>query len=476
MEESVSLGKHLGALEVFTICTGTLIGAGIFLLPGLISAKAGPAAILSFLIAGAVSGCAALSICELSTGLPMSGGDYFFISRSMGPLFGSIVGWGALMGLAFKGAFAFVGAGDYLNALVSVQPLLFAVVFCVLFMLVNISGTRLSGMLQNIVVFILIVTFSMFIARGLFSIRLSNFQPFFTGNIFSFMEATGMVFITYLGLTSASAIAEEVRDPGRNIPLGIMASIIYVTLTYSLVMFVTEGLFPAGRVSLSLAPLVDASEMLAGTAGIVTIVICGLMATLSTGNGVLLTAPRYSLAMGRDNLMPEWAAKINRLTKTPSRSILLMGAFMCGLILALDLENFAKLGSTFNIMLFILANASVIILRKTYPDWYRPKFRSPLYPWVQTAGILGSAVFIPFMGLSSIITTVALIAFGAAWYYFYGKFRALPDYGFRDAIRTLRQKTLSQLALMDLSNSIGKPTRLIVPIWFTQVPMQLLIL
>ncbi|MBN1290070.1 MAG: amino acid permease [Actinobacteria bacterium] len=476
MEETVTLGKHLGATEVFTICSGTLIGAGIFLLPGLVSAKAGPASLLCFVIAGIIASCAALSICELSTGLPMSGGGYYFISRSMGPLFGSIIGWGAIFGLAFKGAFAFVGAGDYLNALVSVKPLFFAVAFCILFMLVNISGTRKSGILQNIVVFFLLFIFALFIARGMFSIHPSNFQPFFRGGFFSFMEATGMVFITYLGLVSASAIAEEVRDPGRNLPLGILSSIIGVTILYSLVMFVTEGLIPAGKLSSTLTPLVDAAETVAGPIGTVVIVLCGLLATLSTGNGVLLTSPRYSLAMGRDNLMPEWIARINKVTKTPSRSILVMGVFMCGLILTVNLENIAKLGSTFNILLFILVNSSVIILRKTYPAWYRPEFRSPLYPWIQIAGILGSAVFIPFMGLASIVTAVSLILFGAAWFYLYGRGKALPDYGLRDALRTLRQKSLSQLALVDYGNSIGKPTRLVVPIWFTQVPMQLLIL
>ncbi len=476
MEETVSLDRHLGVFGVFSVCSGTMVGAGIFLLPSLIAAKAGPASVLCFVVAGLISTCAALSVCELSTALPMSGGSYFFISRSMGSMFGAIVGWGTLLGLAFKGAFAFMGAGDYFNALLPLNPILVAASLCLIVTLVNIAGTRTSGMFQNLTVIILFSLLALFILRGLFSVRLSNFQPFFMGTPTSFMEATGLVFITYLGLIEVTAIAEEVRDPGRNLPRGILLSISSVTILYTLVMFVTKGLFPVGQLAHKLTPLADAAKIMAGSTGMVLIIICGLMATISTGNGALLASPRYLLAMGRDNLMPRILTRINSVTKTPDRSISLIGVIMLALILFFNLEDIAKLGSTFNILIFTLINASVLILRKADPEWYRPRFRSPLYPLVQIVGIIGSVIFIPFMGLAPSIGALAFIIFGISWYYLYGRGEAQPEYGLRTAVTNLREKAASQLALKTYPAPSRPSWKLLVPIWSTQVPSQLLLL
>ncbi|MBU4194183.1 MAG: amino acid permease [Actinobacteria bacterium] len=476
MNESPSLSRHLGAFEVFTICSGTMVGAGIFLLPSLIAAKAGAASIFCFLIAGLISACAALSVCELSTGMPMSGGSYYFISRSMGAMFGSIMGWGTLLGLTLKGAFAFIGAGDYLNALVPVKPLVTAVVLCLFFIAINIAGTRASGWLQNLVVLVLITLLGLFVLRGIFSIKLGNFQPFFHGNPLSFMEATGMVFITYLGLIEVTALAEEVKDPGRNLPRGILLSIASVTVLYSFVMFVTKGLFPMGQLAHQLTPLADAAKTIAGITGMVLIILGGLMATISTGNGTLLLSTRYPFAMSRDNLMPQFLSKINNLTKTPARSIFLIGTAMVAIILLFNLETLAKFGSAFNILVFALINVSVIILRRADPEWYRPEFRSPLYPWIQVVGIVGGLVFIPFMGVAASLGAISLVAFGVVWYYLFGRGIAQPDYGLRDAIRTLREKSASQLALRTYQGSPKHSWRLLVPLWFTQAPRQLLLL
>ena len=474
--ENVYLSKHLGAFEVFSISAGTMIGAGIFVLPGLIAAKAGPASILCFLISGLIAGCAALSVSELSTAMPKSGGSYFFVSRSMGAMFGSIIGWGSLLGLTFKGAFAFIGAGDYFEALLPVSPIITALALCALITAINTTGTSVTGRLQNLVVVFMSVIFLLFIVEGLFSIRLSRLEPFFRGSPFSFLEATGMVFITYLGLIKVTAVSEEVKDPGRNLPMGILSSVVFVTVLYTMVMFVTIGVLPLGTLYTSLAPIADAARSFAGPGGLIIMVLCGLMATISTGNAALLASSRYPFAMARDNLMPQWLAKIDGYLKTPARSILLVGVATFTLIALVDLESIVKLGSVFNMIVFALVNASVIILRKADPVWYKPAFRSPLYPWVQVLGIAGSLILIPFMGPASLIGALVLMAGGVGWYYLYGRGKALPEYGLRDAVRTLREKKASQLALATYDSSSHHSWRLLVPLWFSQVPGELLVL
>ncbi|MBU4174477.1 MAG: amino acid permease [Actinobacteria bacterium] len=474
--KDIYLSKHLGAFEVFSISSGTMIGAGIFVLPGLIAAKAGPASILCFLITGLIAGCAALSVSELSTAMPKSGGSYFFVSRSMGAMFGSIVGWGSLLGLTFKGAFAFIGAGDYFEALLPVSPIITALALCALITAINTAGTSVTGRLQNLVVIFMSVIFLLFIVEGLFSIKLGRFEPFFRGSPFSFLEATGMVFITYLGLIKVTAVSEEVKDPGRNLPLGILSSVAFVTVLYTMVMFVTVGVLPLGTLYTSLTPIADAARSFAGPGGFIIMVLCGLMATISTGNAAMLASSRYPFAMARDNLMPVWLSRVDDYLKTPARSILLVGVATFTLVLLVDLESIVKLGSVFNMIVFALVNASVIILRKADSSWYKPAFRSPLYPWVQVLGIAGSLILIPFMGAAAWISALVLVAAGIGWFYLFGRGKAQPEYGLRDAVRTLREKKASQLALASYDSSSHHSWRLLVPLWFSQVPGELLVL
>lgn len=471
-ETNVKLLKRLGAFEVFSISTGTMIGAGIFVLPSLLFEKAGPASMLCFLIAGAIATCAGFSACELATAMPRSGGSYYFVSRSMGAMFGSIVGLGSLLGLVFKGAFAFIGAGDYFEVLVPVNPMITALALCALFISINAAGTSTSGRLQNLFVVFLTVTFVMFIGQGLFSVKISNLQPFFSRSALSFFEATGMVLITYLGLINVTAVSEEVKNPGRNIPLGVLLSVVFVTVLYTLVMLVTEGVLRF--TALTTTPVADAAEVFAGRGGLIIVVLCGLAATISTGNAAIMSSSRYPFAMARDKLMPGWLARVDPTLKTPSRSIMLVGAIMFAVLILLDLEYIVKLGSAFNVIAFSLIHISVIILRKANPDWYRPSFRSPLYPWIQALGIAGGLALIPSMGLAPSLSALILVAVGIAWYHLYGRKKAEPGYGLRDAIRTLQDRRATQQALEAYDDTERHAWKLLVPLWFSSVPSGLL--
>lgn len=458
------LVKRLGAFEVFTISSGTMIGAGIFVLPGILASKVGPASILCFIMSGAIALCAGLSISELATAMPKSGGSYYFVSRAMGGMFGSIVGWGTLLALIFKGSFAFMGAGEYLHELVTIAPMVTALALCVLMVSLNIAGTEAAGRFQNLMVSLMLTIFTLFVLHGIFSVDFKRFEPFFRGTPFTFFEATGMVFITFLGVLHVTAVSEEVKNPSRDLPLGIVCSLAVVTSFYALIMMVTVGVLPIGTLSGSLAPIADAARVFAGTGGMVIIVLCGLMATLSTGNTALMSSSRYPFAMARDKLMPGWLAGIDRSSKTPARAILFVGLITFLLILFVDIENMVKLGSVFNLLVFIMVNTSVLLMRTSKPKWYRPGFRAPLYPWVQVFGIGGCLSLIPFMGTASIVAAGLLVLIGSAWFFFYGRGKTSPAYRLRDVVRTSVDEEESRSALRNHDTAKTHSWRLMVPV------------
>lgn len=473
-ESNPLLVKNLGAFEIFAISAGTMIGAGIFVLPGILASKVGPSSILCFVISGAIALCAALSVSELATAMPKSGGSYYFVSRAMGGMLGSIVGLGTFIALIFKGAFAFIGAGDYAHELVKVAPVISALALCALMVALNISGTGAAGRFQNLIVVVMLSIFVAFVVHGMFSVQARRFESFFRGSTFTFFEATGMVFITFLGVLKATAVSEEVRNPSRDIPLGIISALVVVTFAYTLIMVVTVGVLPLGTLAGAVAPIADAARIFSGPGGLVIIVIAGLLATLSTGNTALMSSSRYPLAMARDGLMPNWLTGVDSVARTPVRSILPVGLITVLLIIFVDIENIVKLGSVFNLVVFVLVNASVLLLRTSNPKWYSPTFKAPLFPLVQILGIAGCLVLVPFMGTASIVAAGLLIIIGSAWFYFYGRGRVSPAYGLRDAVRTSIDELESRQAVNRHNAAFTYSWRLMIPVLSEKQPDNLL--
>ncbi len=164
-----------------------------------------------------------------------------------------------------------------------------------------------------------------------------------------------MVFISYLGIVKAAAVAEEVENPSRNLPLGILSSVALVTLLYVCTMVIVTGVFPIPEIAASTAPLADAGRVFLGVVGGVMVGIAGILATISTSNAAILSSSRYPFAMGRDALMTLWMRRIHPRFRTPSRAILVTGGVMVGLALMLDVEGLARLGGVFGMLVFSLA-------------------------------------------------------------------------------------------------------------------------
>jgi amino acid transporter len=207
-----------------------------------------------------------------------------------------------------------------------------------------------------------------------------------------------MVFISFGGLTKAASVAEEVKNPKKNIPLGMIMAFITVILLYGLTIFVTVGLLNEEKFAHSLIPLSLGGEKIFGNPGMIAMAVAAILAFVSTGNAGILSASRFPVAMSRDQLLPDLFSKIGKKYHTPYVSILFTGISMVMIILFLDLENLVKIASSMQLLLFMFVLLSHIIMRESKILNYRPSFFSPLYPWIQIIGIISYLFFLFEMG------------------------------------------------------------------------------
>lgn len=432
------LKKELGLFDVFAVSTGAMFSSGFFLLPGLAAAQSGPSVALAYLIAGVLILPAMLSAAELSTALPKSGGTYFFLDRSLGPMAGTIGGLGTYFALTLKTAFALIGIGAYAAFFVELPIKTVAVALTVVFMIINVVGAKETTALQRILVIILLTVLAFFLAQGFYYLgfeqsaeltrqRNTPFMPF---GISGLLSTVGFVFVSYAGLTKVTSIAEEVKNPDRNIPLGMILSLTITSFIYVAGVFVMVSVLDMQDLSSDLRPVATAADQffawLPGSWGLILIVAAALAAFASTGNAGLMSASRYPMAMARDRLLPPFLGRLGRF-QTPLNAILITGGLMIGFIVLLDAEGIAKLASAFQLLIFIFLNLAVIVMRESRITSYDPGFRSILYPWIQIFGMLTSGALIMYMGWMAIAFTIGVVVVCFLWYRFYAEGKVRRD-------------------------------------------------
>lgn len=438
LKKSERLKKNLGLFDVYAISTGAMFSSGFFLLPGLAAAQSGPSVVLAYLIAGVLILPALFSAAELSTALPRAGGAYYFLDRSMGPLVGTIGGMGTYLALTLKSAFALVGMGAYLALFVELPIKPLAIAFTVAFMVLNIIGAKETTGLQRILVVALVGILAFFVVQGLFEVAnlgmdaivAEQFLPFMPFGIEGLFATVGFVFVSYAGLTKVASVAEEVQDPDRNIPLGMMLSLGTAMVIYVVGVFIMVAVLNPDDLRSDLTPVATAAreffDWFPEPFGLVLIVVAAVAAFASTGNAGLLSASRYPLAMARDRLVTPRLAKLSRF-KTPLPAILLTALLMIVFIVVLTEEGIAKLASAFQLFIFMLINMAVVVMRESRIESYDPGYRSPWYPWMQIAGAVASFLLILSMGWLAILFTVGMVAASMVWYYTYVRGRTTRD-------------------------------------------------
>jgi amino acid transporter len=450
----MKMKKELKLLEVFSLASGAMISSGIFILPAILYNEVGPSMIDAYILASIFVIPAMLSKAELATAMPKAGGDYFFIHRSLGALFGTFAGFSAWFSLCLKSAFALVGIGIFLGPLFPQLPLeiaikIIGVSVTLIFTMLNIVSVKESGKIQVFMVAGLIIVLILYFIFGISHINIHNFVPFAKGGTRELFLATGMVFISFAGLTNIASIAEEIENPNKNIPIGMFSALLVVSILYVLTVFVTIGVLDKTILASTLTPLSITAGILFGKPGYILLSFAAMLAFVTTGNAGLMAASRNPLAMASDGLIPKKMTRLSKTYKTPIISILMTSIFIIISITALNLEELVKVASTMKLILFAFVNLSVILMRESKICTYKPSYKAPFYPYIQIIGIIIYIALIIEMGRGPLILTALFFTFSIIWYFTYSKKGNKNESAFIHILERLTSKEIRSTQLSD---------------------------
>ncbi|WP_121741391.1 APC family permease [Natronorubrum halophilum] len=433
--DDAELERTLGLSGGLAIGIGTMIGAGIFVFPGLAAGRAGPAAAGSFAIGAAVALLVALPTSELATAMPKSGGGYYFISRGLGTLAGTVVGLSLWFGLVFATAFYLVGFGYYaVDTLTELGVTIgagfvipIALLFGAGFTVLNVTGTENAAKLQNGIVALLLSILVAFLAYGgLDSVGLvgepgasEQFAPF--GGM-PVLTTAALVFTSYLGFAQVATVAGEMKDPERNLPLAMVGSVLIVGVLYVVTIFVATSAFGSEALAdFGETAMVEVGRHYLGAVGAFAIVFGGLLATMSSANASVLSTSRAIYAVSRDALLPRRASRINLRYGTPHVALGLAGGPILVLTATGRVELLAEVASFLHLIMYGLICVALLTLRRNEPEWYDPEFRVPGYPVVPALGAVCSFALIGFMQPASQVVGIAIMITTAGWYAYYAR-------------------------------------------------------
>ncbi len=440
--ETGELDRTIGLLGATTIGVGTMIGAGIFVFPGLAIAESGPAASVAFGLGAVIALLVALPASELATAMPESGGGYYFVSRGIGTLPGAIVGIGLTFGLVFATAFYLVGFGEYAGAILveaglvstprfAVGPVQIVVVLGAIvglgLTLLSISGTENTESLQNAVVGLLIAILVVFL--GVSSLDVLGVSgdsripaAFAPEGYAAILTTTALIFTSYLGFAQIATIAEDIVNPGRNLPISMIGSVVVVAILYIATILIAASTFDVATMeTLGETAIVEVAREYLGFFGALAILLAGLLATVSSANASILSASRAVYGLSADSLIPEVAAKVNREYGTPHFALSFVGGTAVLLTVTGQTEVLAEVASFLHLVLYGLICVTLIVIRRRDPDWYTPSFRCPGYPFVPILGAVASFALIGFMQPLSQVLGVLVTVVAVIWYLVYAR-------------------------------------------------------
>ncbi|MFC3476171.1 APC family permease [Halobacterium litoreum] len=434
-EEGTQLERSIGLAGALSIGVGTMIGAGIFVFPGIAAGEAGPAAAASFAIGAVVALLVALPTSELATAMPRSGGGYYFVSRALGTLAGAVVGIGLWLGLVFASAFYLLGFGSYAAELLASAgavprfdpgpPL--ALAFGAVLTGVSVTGTENTAKLQNVVVGLLLGILVLFLsyggldALGVFGRETApeTFAPFGLAPI---LTTSALVFTSYLGFAQVATVAGEIKKPRRNLPLGMVGSVLAVGFLYVVAVLVATSAFPSAELgAFGETAMVNVARALVGPVGAYAILVAGLLATVSSANASILSSSRAVYALSRDALLPSRAGRVNLRYGTPHVALGMAGVPVLALVALGRVEVLAEVASFLHLVMYGLVCVALVVLRRRDPDWYDPDFRVPGHPVVPLVGAAASFAMLLFMQPLSQAVGVALMLAAVAWYGYYAR-------------------------------------------------------
>jgi basic amino acid/polyamine antiporter, APA family len=334
----------------------------------------------------------------------------------------------------------------FAGLIINLDIRIIGLILCAVFLLINIIGIKEASKFQIGLVFGIFVILIAYIFVGFPHVEMKNIENFMPNGAMSVFTTAGLVFISYGGLLKVASVAEEVKNPAKTVPLAMIFSLLCVSILYVLVVFVTSGVLPASTLNNSLTPISDGAYSFWGTPGKIILSIAAILAFISTANAGIMASARYPLALSRDKLIPESLKKISKRYKTPHVALTVSAVFIAA-TLFLRLDVLIKAASTVLLLTFIFSCVCVIILRESRLQNYRPKFRSPLYPWIQIIGILGSGFLIFKMGYTALMSSFILVVGGFCAYWFYGRIRTNREYALLHLVERITDRELTDRSL-----------------------------
>jgi len=416
------LKRTLGVWQAAAVSIGAIIGAGIFVLIGVASGLAGPAVILSFILAGLAALFTALCAAELSSFITESGGSYIYTHHAFGRFWGFIVGWVQTADYVIGASAVSIGFAGYLIYFLGIPSTTVAVIIIAFLLplalgVINLRGMREAAGFNSSMVLLKIIALIIFIGIGAWFIGLhgpsGSYTPFFPTGISGMLHGAAIIFFAFVGFNTVTVIAEEVKDPVRNVPRALLIAFVVCAALYIGVSTVAIGLVDWSVLAASGAPLETALHVATQNPFVLAYVsIAALFATASVVMSSILGGSRALFAMARQKLLPHPITRISG-SGVPYISVIIVSLVMAGIVLASG-GNLAALAQVFNfgtLLTFFFINLSLVKLRWDDPEAVRG-FEVPAYPLTPVLGILSCALLLVYLSRYALIFGVIWIAIG----------------------------------------------------------------
>lgn len=440
LEPETRLAQCLSAFDLTLLGVGAIVGAGIFVLTGIVAAtQSGPAIILSYIIAGFACAFAALSYAELASSVGGCGSAYGYAYAGFGELIAWIVGWDLLLEYSISVSAVAVGWSGYFNDFLQALKLklhpgwrhglgdggifnfsAFAIIIFLAILL--IYGVKSSSRFNNFIVLVKLIVIFIFIGIAVTEVQEQYWFPFMPFGWKGVIEGASLIFFSYIGFDAVSTAAEEAIKPSRDVPIGIIGSLLICTTLYIIVAGLLTGIVP--YYSLNVASPISHVLLHLGYKLAAALVGVGAIAGLTTVMLVLFYGlSRVFLAMARDGLLPGYFAVVNLRTRTPIRIIVISGLIIGLLAALIPMHDLAELVNIGTLFAFIMVCGGVIILRYLQPDLTRP-FKTPFMPAIPILGILSCAYLIFHLPWITMLRFIIWMITGIVIYWFYGRFNS----------------------------------------------------
>jgi len=442
------LHRVLGPVTLTALGVGAIIGAGIFVLTGLAANRfAGPGLTLSFVVAG--SGCALAGLCyaEFASTVPVAGSAYTYAYATLGELLAWIIGWDLVLEYAVASSTVAHGWSHYLLSFLKLfgvtlpaawtqNPFDFdpaaqhwvatgavmnvpAALVVLAVTVVLVIGIRESARFNAAMVILKLAVVLFVIVVGSQRIDTTNWDPYLPYGWSGVFTGAAYIFFAYIGFDSVSTHAEEARNPQRDVPIGILASLALCTVLYVLVAAVLTGMVPYRQIDVD-APVAHAFAHHGMPVAVFLISLGAVVGITSVLLVLLLSQARVLLAMARDGLIPPFFAAVHPRYRTPHQATILTGVVVAAVAALFPLKLLADLVNIGTLMAFVIVCAAVFVMRRTHPDLPRP-FRTPFVPWVPLAGMASNLLMMLYLGWENWLRLFAWLAIGLTLYFGYGR-------------------------------------------------------